>query len=180
MKFLELIDNFASSNNIHPAILFLSILILILIIKNTSLAIYNFLESKFIFSTQENLSLKLFKNFIYKNYTYHLSQNSADLVTRIKTDGIQIREVISSVQNLLQGSVFLISIFIFLLFIDPLSFLFVATTFGLLSSFFLKLTNKKVSELGKQRQELEIDRSKKLQESFSGIKEIKIFLKEPN
>ena len=47
-----------------------------------------------------------------------------------------------------------------------------------LSSFFLKLTNKKVSELGKQRQKLEIDRSKKLQESFSGIKEIKIFLKE--
>ena len=79
---------------------------------------------------------------------------------------------------MLQGSVFLLSIFIFLLFIDPLSFLFVATTFGLLSSFFLKLTNKKVSELGKERQKLEIDRSKKLQESFSGIKEIKIFLKE--
>lgn len=177
-EILKIIDNFASSYNIHPSILFLSILILILILKNTSLAIYNFLESKFIFSTQENLSLKLFKNFIYKDYTFHLSQNSADLVTRIKTDGIQIREVISSVQNLLQGSVFLLSIFIFLLFIDPLSFLFVATTFGLLSSFFLKLTNKKVSELGKERQKLEIDRSKKLQESFSGIKEIKIFLKE--
>ena len=177
-EILRTVSGFASSNNIHPTILFLSILILILIIKNISLAIYNFLESKFIFSTQENLSLKLFKNLIHRDYTYHLSQNSADLVTRIKTDGFQIREVISSVQNLLQGCIFLISIFIFLLFIDPLSFLFVATTFGALSSFFLKFTNKKVSKLGKQRQELEIGRSKKLQESFSGIKEIKIFLKE--
>tara|TARA_B100001248_G_scaffold262240_1_gene256919 strand:- start:7380 stop:9101 length:1722 start_codon:yes stop_codon:yes gene_type:complete len=177
-EILKIIDNFANSYNIHPSILFLSILILILILKNTSLAIYNFLESKFIFSTQENLSLKLFKNFIYKNYTFHLSQNSADLVTRIKTDGIQIIDVIISIQNLLQGSVFLLSIFTFLLFIDPLSFLFVTITFGLLSSLFLKLTNKKVVELGKQRQALEIDRSKKLQESFSGIKEIKVFLKE--
>ena len=177
-EILKIIGNFAHSNNIHPAIFFLSILIVILILKNISLAIYNFLESKFIFSTQENLSLKLFKNLINKDYSYHLSHNTADLVTRIKTDGRQLIEVISSVQYLLQGLVFLISILIFLLFIDPLSFLFVSTTFGLLSSFFLKFTNKKVSELAKQRQELEIDRSKKLQESFSGIKEIKIFLKE--
>ena len=72
--------------------------------------------------------------------------------------------------------VFLLSIFIFLLFVDPLSFI-SATTF-IYPVLFFKLTNKKVSELGKQRQKLEINRSKKLQESFSGIKEIKIFLKE--
>ena len=48
-EILRTVSGFASSNNIHPVILFLSILILILIIKNISLAIYNFLESKFIF-----------------------------------------------------------------------------------------------------------------------------------
>ena len=46
----------------------------------------------------------------------------------------------------------------------------------MLGSFFYKFTSKKISEMGEIRQKYEIERTKKLQESFSGIKEIKTFL----
>ncbi len=177
-EILKKLSIFSAQLNINPTIMFLIILIIIIIIKNISLALYNYLEGKFVFSTQENLSLKLFKSLILKDYSFHLSNNSADLVTRIRTDGLQVKEVLLSVQNLMQSTVFLISIFIFLLLVDPTSFLFVLISFALFGSFFLKLTNQKISRLGKQRQAMEIDRSKKLQESFSGIREIKIFLKD--
>ena len=177
-EILKKLSIFSAQLNINSTILFLIILIIIIIIKNISLALYNYLEGKFVFGTQENLSLKLFKSLILKDYSFHLSNNSADLVTRIRTDGLQLKEVLLSVQNLMQSTVFLISVFIFLLLIDPTSFLFVLISFTLFGSFFLKLTNQKISRLGKQRQAMEIDRSKKLQESFSGIREIKIFLKD--
>ena len=48
--------------------------------------------------------------------------------------------------------------------------------FLLLGSLFYKFTSKKISEMGKIRQKFEIAKTKKLQESFSGIKEIKTFL----
>ena len=65
----------------------------------------------------------------------------------------------------------------FLLFIDPRGFILAFTTFATLGLLFFKFSSKKVSKLGEIRQEVEIERTKKLQESFIGIKDIKTFLK---
>ena len=61
-------------------------------------------------------------------------------------------------------------------FLEPLGFSITLATFLILGSLFYKFTSKKTSEVGSLRQEQEIARTKKLQESFSGIKEIKTFL----
>ncbi len=173
VQVLQLLENY----EYHPVTFFLIFLALILIFKNLILAIYFYLESKFVFETQEEISTKLFTGLINKDYTFHLNNNSADLVTRVRTDGLVIRDVIFSLQKLLNSLFFLIAIFFFLLFIDPRGFILAFTTFTTLGLLFFKFSSKKVSKLGEIRQEVEIERTKKLQESFIGIKDIKTFLK---
>ena len=163
--------------NTTPLTTFLIILLTIIIIKNFILAAYTYFESKFIFETQEKMSLKLFSNLIYKNYKFHLENNSADLITRVRTDSDLIREVIYSFHRGLKSIFFLVCIFVFLMFLDQTGFLLSSITFFLLSFLFYKFSSKKTSSLGEERQFKEIMRTKRLQESFSGIKEIKTFLK---
>ena len=128
------------------------------------------------YETQEKISKKLFSNLINKDYSFHLRNNTADLITRIRTDSVSIRETISSLFNLIQSIIFIIGILIFLIILEPLGFSITTAIFLLLGSLFYKFTSKKISEVGKIRQDYEIARTKKLQESFSGIKEIKTFL----
>ena len=59
------------------------------------------------------MSLKLFSNLIYKNYRFHLENNSADLITRVRTDSDLIREVIFSFHR---GLKVYFSLFVFLFF----------------------------------------------------------------
>ena len=158
--------------------IFLFILTGIIIFKNFLLTIFNFLESKFIFVTQEKISVSLFANFISKNYNFHLNSNSADLITRIRADGLMIRDSIYALHVFVKSIIFLIGIFTFLIFVEPLGFFVTGSIFLLLGSIFYRITSKKISELGKIRQKMEINRTKKLQESFGGIKEIKSYIRQ--
>ncbi len=173
VRLIQILENY----KYHPVTFFLIFLALILIFKNLILALYFYLESKFVFETQEEISTKLFTGLINKDYNFHLNNNSADLVTRVRTDGLVIRDVIFAFQKLLNSFFFLIAIFIFLLFVDPRGFILAFTTFTTLGLLFFKFSSSKVSKLGEIRQEVEIERTKKLQESFIGIKDIKTFLK---
>ena len=126
----------------HPVTFFLIFLALILIIKNIILAFYLYFESKFVFETQEAISTKLFTGLINKSYIFHLNNNSVDLVTRVRTDGLVIRDVIFSFQKILNSLFFLLTIF-FLLFIDPRGFILSFSTFTILGLIFFKFSSKK-------------------------------------
>ena len=158
------------------SVFILFVLLIIILIKNTFLSFFFWEESKFMYQTQEKISKRLFSNLINKDYAFHLKNNSADLITRIRTDSVVIRESIYALFNLIQSIIFISGIMFFLIFLEPLGFSITSATFLILGSLFYKFTSKKTSEIGRIRQEHEIARTKKLQESFSGIKEIKTFL----
>jgi len=174
---LQHLKSFVENSSYHPTVIFMFILTIIIIIKNLLLTVFNYLECKFIFVTQENISVSLFSNLISKDYNFHLNINSADLITRIRVDGILIRDSINALHVFVKSIIFLIGIFSFLIYVEPLGFLFAGTIFIILGSLFYKITSKKMAELGQTRQTMEINRTKKLQESFGGIKEIKTYLK---
>ena len=48
-----------------------------------------------------------------REYNYHLNVNSADLITRIRTDGVLIRDSINALHVFFKSVVFLIGIFLF-------------------------------------------------------------------
>ena len=176
----EIINRFILNYNLtgpQVSILILFFVFLIILIKNIILSAYYFFESKFIFGIQESLSAKLFSKLINMNYSFHLENNSADLITRIRSDSIIIRESIYALFNLIKSLIFVIGLLIFLAVIEPYGFFITAITFLTIGIIFYKFTSKKSEQIGEKRQEQEILRSKKLQEGFNGIKEIKTFLK---
>ena len=182
-KTFEFIENIKFFNFIQFAgkykfsIIVLSLVFIIIIIKNIFLSIFFWLEANFIFNVQETISKKLYDKLINKDYPFHLENNSANLITRIRTDSNLIREAISSLFSLCQSSIFVLGILFFLIYIEPVGFIITAFIFFLIGSLFFLLSSKKSIEIGRIRQAQEINRTKKLQESFGGIKEVKTFLK---
>tara|TARA_B100000902_G_scaffold399348_1_gene469768 strand:+ start:10343 stop:12055 length:1713 start_codon:yes stop_codon:yes gene_type:complete len=180
-KSIEFFNNFEFlkfKNNFNFSIFIFLSLIFIVIIKNLIIAIFFWYESKFLINTQETISKNLFSKLINKEYAFHLENNTADLITRVRTDSLLIREVISSLFKLLQSFIFIFGILLFLIFIEPLGFAITLSIFLFTGSIFYFLTSKKNKQIGELRQRLEIERTKKLQESFGGIKEIKTFIKD--
>ena len=177
LKFLEFFQEFFSSQKYNFSIFILISLLIIILIKNSLMTYFFWLESKFTHETQESISKKLYVNLLSQDFSFHLKNNSAELITRIRTDSVLIKEVISSLYKLFQSLIFVLGILIFLITIEPLGFAVTTTIFLIAGSTFYFLSSKKSTEIGKTRQQLEILRTKKLQESFGGIKEIKTFLK---
>lgn len=176
-NFLESLTFIDFKNRINFSIFIFSCLIFLILFKNIILTIFYWLESKFIINIQETISKILFSKLINEKYTFHLENNTADLITRVRTDNIIVRDAISSLFNLFQSLIFIFGILLFLMIIEPLGFTITSSIFLFTGSIFYLLTSKKNKQIGEQRQILEIARTKRLQESFSGIKEIKIFLK---
>lgn len=171
----EIYEPFNLQKN-HFSIFVLFFLLIIILIKNSFLAFFLWIENKFFYETQEKISKRLFSNLIDKDYSFHLKNNSADLITRIRTDSLLIKDTIYALFNFFQSLIFISGILFFLVFLEPMAFTITCLAFLLLGSLFYKFTSKKISEMGKIRQKYEIAKTKKLQESFSGIKEIKTFL----
>ena len=159
-------------------IISLIVLFIIVFVKNIFFVYYYWLEGKFAFGTQENVSKKLFSTFIKKDYLFHTENNSADLITRIRTDTFVLREAIQSLLSLVNNGILLLGITTLLFFIEPLGFAFAIFVLIFFGSIFNYFSTKKSLEIGKIRQSQEILRTQKLQESFMGIKEIKTFSKQ--
>ena len=178
-KFIFLNDykEFFSKNQFNLSLVLLLALFLVVTLKNSLMTYFYWLESKFIIQTQEKLSKNLYNNLLNQDFTFHQNNNSAELITRIRTDSIQIREAISAMFKLFQSTIFILGILIFLIIIEPIGFAITFLVFFSMGTTFNFLTSKKSIEIGQVRQEQEILRTKKLQESFGGIKEIKTFLK---
>ena len=170
--------NLISKSNYHPAVIFLFILTLIIIVKNILLTIFNYLECKFIFETQENISVDLFSNLMSREYNYHLNVNSADLITRIRTDGVLIRDPINALHVFFKSVVFLIGIFSFLIYVEPFGFFITGGIFFIIGfAFFINLHQKKSQSLEKYVKLWKLIEHKNYKKAFGGIKEIKTFLK---
>ena len=101
-EFLEKFEQFFSNNKYNFSVFILLILFFVILIKNSLMTYFFWLESKFIIETQENLSKKLYSNLLNQDFRYHQNNNSAELITRIRTDSLLIREAISSLFKLFQ------------------------------------------------------------------------------
>ena len=156
-------------------IISLIILFFVYFIKNVFFVYFYWQEGKFAFGTQEDVSKKLFATFINKEYPFHTENNSADLITRIRTDTLVLREAIQSLLSLVKNVILVFGISTLLFFIEPLGFSIAIFSLIFFGTIFFYFSTKKSKEIGKKRQLQEILRTQRLQESFMGIKEVKTF-----
>lgn len=147
-------------------------------IKNIFLAYQLYSQSKFISDVHADTSQKIFKNYLNRDFNFFLNNNSSKL---IQHSTVEINEFSAAILSLIQ---LLTEIFIF---VGLVSLLLIFETKGALmiivflifSGFvFYTLTKKKLLKWGEERQFYDGEKLKHLQQSFSLIREVKIYMKE--
>ena len=161
-------------NNILSFILI--IIIAIFLIKNIYIGFYSWLESRFAYKIRFDLGVKLFNKYLHNPYTFHLSNNSSNLITKINQETAVYGGAIIHLSTLLTEMLILFGLTTFLLIIKPEETL-IIILIGLISSsvFYFALKNL-ISRWGKKRESSERAKMKSLKQGLGAIKDI-IFYK---
>lgn len=157
-------------------LIFLGIAVLaFLVISNGSQAFVSFIKVKFTTMRRHTLSLKLFKGYLSRPYTFFLNRNSYEFVKNINTEIEQmITGTLMQSVDLLSRVIQVSLLSLFLLLINPISMLGISAAVILTYTFIFKITRKTIKRLGTERFDLNTQRSRSVSEAFWGIKEVKI------
>jgi ATP-binding cassette, subfamily B, bacterial PglK len=171
----ELLGNPSREYLITLGMLFL---VSIYAIKAFFLAFLAWVQSKFIFGLQANLSQRLFTGYIFLPYTFHLQRNSAQLIRNVTSEVSLFSSVSQSLLVLISEIVVLIGISILLLVVEPFGTSLVMVILGLSGWIFYQITRSYISKWGKIRQHHEGQRIQHLQQGLGGAKDVKLLGRE--
>ncbi len=154
------------------------LLVLIFVFKNLYLFLLLFFQGKLLKELRSSTSNKLYHYYIYMPYIKHLSRNPSVLIRSITSDVGLTFVFIQSYIMLIRESLLLVTLFIFLLVVDPSISLFSLFFLGVPVLFFYNFYKKKLKLKGKDLQFLIGDEIKTVDQSLGAIKETKLFNKE--
>ena len=173
--YLSLVRDIMGFTDARQMLVFLAtMLILIYVVKNVYITMMYSLQYRFIFNNQKRLAVKMMDCYMRQNYLFHVSKNVAELQRNVTNDvnGF-FTVVLNALQFLAEFSVCVV-LSIFLLQEDVITTLAVAgliLIFGVLFTFVFK---KVLVQKGEKNRELNVQTTKWILQSFSGIKEIKV------
>ena len=149
-------------------------LIIIYIVKNVYITLMYYFQYKFVFNNQRKLSFKMMKSYMEQDYLFHVSKNVAELQRNITNDvnGF-FTVVLNFLQFLAEISVFVV-LTLFLMMQDLFITLVMAGLLGIFMLIFTKFFKKVLVEKGQENRDANVQITKWLLQSFSGIKEIKV------
>ena len=118
-SFLENIQQLLNYPDIKT-IIFLSLVLFlsVYVLKNIYLVFFYWFEGKFISVTRQNISSRLYKNFLYKDYSFHINENSANIITRVKTDILIYSSSLEALSTFISELIIFLGLSIFLFFIQ--------------------------------------------------------------
>ncbi len=154
------------------------LLVLIFVFKNLYLFLLLFFQGKLLKELRSSTSNKLYHYYIYMPYINHLNRNPSLLIRSITTDIGLAFVFIQAYIMLIRESLLLVTLFIFLLVVDPSISLFSLFFLGAPVLFFYSFYKKKLKIKGKNLQILLGDEIKTVNQSLGAIKETKLFNKE--
>lgn len=150
----------------------------IFIIKLIILLYVSFKEAKFIASFKEKLSNKIFYNFLYRQPEQLLKKNSSEYLRNFTTEIDRTTIFFHSILKVILESIIIIILFIFLIFYDFLSSLTITLILLTFSIFYFTVIKNFLYEWSKKSLFSKLKIIQFINESFSGIKYIKILSRE--
>ena len=175
-----ILSNFNITNLNQESVTLILLLLVILIYLFKIIFLYKLTQKNYTFLNflSANLSLKLYKKYIYNAYDFHVKNNSAFLIKNITNE-------VGSLRNLLEGliltiieSFMLTSILILIIYIEPIGAFVVIAFFIVFSTLFYNIYKARIVFWGELRENLDNKILRKVIETFDGIQEIKIYNKE--
>ncbi len=153
-------------------------LIVVYIIKNIYITFQYNVQYKFIFNNQRRLAVKMMNSYMHQNYLFHVSRNVAELQRNVTEDVNGFYTVVLNVLQLVaEVSVCVVFGYLFDEYrhydynSDCCVNIYICCFFGII---FKKVLVKK----GQENRQVNIQLTKWVLQSFSGIKEIKVMNKE--
>jgi ATP-binding cassette, subfamily B, bacterial PglK len=138
-------------------------------------------QSNFVYDLKRDISQKLFNGYILSNYPFHIKMNSSQLIRNVTTEVHEfIDGGVKQILFLIVESLVITGIVIFLIFIEPLSVIVIFFVLGGSSYLFFYFTKTKSYDWGMSRQFHEGKKIQHLQQALTGIKEVKLFGREPS
>ena len=137
------------------------------------------LQASFYYSVQGMLSGRLFKSYMNRNYSFHLNNNSAKLLSNTITETTQFSQGFASsflllINDLLITLMILVVLFLF----EPVGALLSSLLFGSMSLLLFAVSKSKSASWGQARQNKEAKRIKSAQQGLNGVKDIKLYGRE--
>ena len=157
---------------------FMLLLMAIYFFKNIFLALLAWMQTRFAFSVQVQLSQRLYQTYLRQPYTFHLQHNSAQLFRNISGEVVMFMAAIISTLMILTESLVVVGVVSLLLFIEPLGALVVVLVLGISSLIFYYSTKTHISRWGELRQTHEGLKVLHLQQGLAGVKDVKLLGRE--
>lgn len=155
------------------------ILILIFVLKNLYLLLFNFVQFRVILNQQVKLSSRLFKEYLTMPYTFHLQRNTAELLRNVNGEVSNVFQgIIISGFQLFTELLVTICIVSVLFITEPLATVVASILLGGSVFLFFKLFRKKINHLGEEQQLVNSEMIKWVNQGLGASKEVKVSGKE--
>lgn len=177
---LAWIYNYFNFTNNHQFLILLGFMVLgVLVISNIISMLTIWLMMRFTYARQYSLSMQIFRRYLYQPYTFFIERNPSELARNILNEVLVVvtRAFIPGMQLIAKGIVTLL-ILLLLLIIDPvLAFVLAFMMGGAYFAIYFKVRSK-LSAISKQCLEASKQKFKIVNETFGGIKDIKLLGRE--
>ena len=154
---------------------FLLLFIFFFIIKTLFSIFVSWKHHNFVFGFIKNLSFSLYSKYLSQNYSHYSKKNSSELLRNVLKEMDLFYLHLQSFIQLILETIILLGIFVFLVYLLTIPTLAIVSLSFILGSIYYFFVKKKLKSWGKNRQILEEDRIKFMQEGFSFLKEINFF-----
>jgi len=177
------LENFLLTTNLSDENILVFILlsiVVIFLIKNIYMAFYYWFENKFAYKVRYDIGVRLFQKYLNSPYTFHIENNSSNLISKIEQETANYGAGLMFVNILFVEILMLFGIAIFLFLIRPFETLFIVLVSLPLSLIFYLMVKNVVSRLGKKREVAQKGKIKSMQQGLGAIKDIIIYKAQKN
>jgi ABC-type bacteriocin/lantibiotic exporter with double-glycine peptidase domain len=132
------------------------------------------------FNTSVNLRVgsDLYRNYLHKEYSFFLNNNSAELIKNVQSSNGLMVGTVEPFLNILSDTCVGIFIVAFLFYLEPVGTLMILGLFGISSLLIRKISSQRIERWGVDLNQRRASVIKSLQQGFGGAKDIKILGKE--
>jgi ABC-type multidrug transport system fused ATPase/permease subunit len=156
-------------------VILLSFISLVFFIKNIYLVFLANRQFQFIFDLRNSLSKKFFLNYIHSQYNFFFKRNTSEIINNFNEITIFINNFLMPLTILILEGLILLFLIFFILFYSTKLIFFLSIFIIFFILIFYKFTKNKNIKYGERRQFFEENLIKLIQQSFFGIKNVKIF-----
>ena len=178
-KYMKIVMDFIGIEDVSSLIIpFLSILIVMYILKNAFLLLLASEQNKFISYNRNKLISQVLREFLNRPYEFYLDADIPTVFRLTDSDIPNVFNILMALISLVSEAVVFSFICLFLLLTDWKLVVFMVVIFGIMSLLLFKIIKPKMADLGAKNQTIQSRIAKWRIQAIYGIKDVKVLHRE--